>query len=337
MLLGVLVSLSAFAQDFEYTYEGQTLTYTITGDNTCQTKAGFLETGDSYISWGCGNDVSNSLVIPAVAVYGTKEYSVTAIGDYAFIDCKKLTSVVIPESVTIISESAFSDCSRLTSINIPTSVTTIGYSAFSGCICLTSIEIPESVTAIGESAFSGCSRLTNIDIPESITNIGSYVFSDCGSLIDIDIPKSVTNIGFEAFSNCKNLISIVIPESVTTIGDGAFSGCSGLTYVYYKTVNPIEANDNIFSYETYKGSTLYLAKGGFEKAIETEPWCRFDNINEVDFSGIDDIVTDAEIDFSAPVEVYNINGVLVSDNIDNLSSGIYIVRQGNKTKKIAVK
>lgn len=41
---------------------------------------------------------------------------------------------------------------------------------------------------------------------------------------------------------------------------------------------------------------------------------------------------------NAPVSIYNLSGVLVSNGkADNLPSGIYIVRQGNKTKKLLIK
>lgn len=147
MLLGVLVSLSAFARDFSYTYEGQTLTYTITGDNTCQTKAGELRTSP-------GNEVKGSLIIPSVAKDGEKEYSVIAIGDFAFWENYSLTSVIIPNTVTSIGVAAFFSCNTLASVEIPNSVTEIVHSAFWGCSSLTSISIPNSVTSIGDYAFS---------------------------------------------------------------------------------------------------------------------------------------------------------------------------------------
>ena len=73
-----------------------------------------------------------------------------------FQDCKKLTSVIIPNSVTYIDSYAFNGCSGLTSVAIGNGLTFIGGSAFKGCSGLTSITIPNSVTSIGSSAFRGC-------------------------------------------------------------------------------------------------------------------------------------------------------------------------------------
>ena len=81
---------------------------------------------------------------------------ITAIGDYAFYNCKALKSVTIPDSVTSIGGYAFYNCKALESVTIPDSVTSIGGYAFYDCGALESITIPDSVTSIGGGAFSAC-------------------------------------------------------------------------------------------------------------------------------------------------------------------------------------
>ena len=157
--------------------------------------------------------------------------SVTSLADYAFQECSKLTTVMIPNSVTIIGKAVFDRCRSITSIVIPNSVTSIGSYAFFSCNGLTSITIPNSVTSIGDTAFCNCISLMSVTIPNSVTSIELYAFSNCRGLTSLTIPGSVTSIGTCAFQNCGGLTSVTIPDSVTSIGHSAFANCSKLTHV----------------------------------------------------------------------------------------------------------
>ena len=254
----ILCSLAAWAQTFTaIAPTGQTLKFTITGTNEVSVANGSVTP-------------TGALTIPSTATNGSTTYRVTSIGDYAFFDCRGLTSVTIPNSVTSIGTVAFGDCSGLTNITIPNSVATIGYSAFLGCLDLTSVNyigtiaewcgisfgtdvanpiyyahtlsfngtpmgttltIPNSVTSIGSYAFENCSGLTSVIIPNSVTSIGDYTFADCCGLTSVTIPNSVTIIGISAFSGCNGLTTVTIPNSVTTIKDWTFYYCNGLTSV----------------------------------------------------------------------------------------------------------
>ena len=135
-----------------------------------------------------------------------------------------LKSVVIT-SATSIGDNAFLDCRSLTSVKIPNTVTSIGRSAFSGCRSLTSITLP----------FVGASKDGN-----SNTHFG-YIFgassySDQRGYIPSSLKNvvitSATSIGDSAFYNCSSLTSVEIPNSVTSIGEDAFFW-SNLNVVYY--------------------------------------------------------------------------------------------------------
>ena len=189
-----------------------------------------VEGGNIYLDKATGTITDcdyrvTEAIIPA-EIDGVK---VTSIGEWAFRNCTKLTSIEIPNSVTSIGYNAFGGCTSLASINIPNSVTSIGGSAFQGCTSLASIDIPNSVTSIGNYAFDGCTSLTSVTIPNSVTSIGECVFRSCTSLTSATIPNSVTLIGEGAFGGCTSLASVTIPESVTSIGAYAFRSCTSLT------------------------------------------------------------------------------------------------------------
>ena len=214
------------------------------------------------------SEYSGAIDIPATVTYNDITYSVTSIGNYAFLGCTSMTSVTIPESVDSIGSYAFRSCSGLTSVTIPNSVTSIGKHAFYECSGLTSLHItdlaawcgivfddyeanplyyahhmfvngeeitdliiPDGVTCINDYAFSFCSSLTSVTIPNSVTSIGSYAFRNCSGLTSVTISNSVTRIGYYAFCYCSGLTSITIPNSVTFIGNSAFYRCSGLASV----------------------------------------------------------------------------------------------------------
>lgn len=168
----------------------------------------------------CPRGRSGSYTIPA---------GVTEIGNGAFRDCVKLTSVTIPEGVTKIGSYAFSYCRYLNGIRIPNSVNAIGEGAFWGCQWLKTATLPKGITTVEKLTFSACISLESITIPEGVTRIGELAFYSCGSMMNITIPASLTEIGDRAFYDCAAMTDFVASGSIDRIGSFAFSGCSGLT------------------------------------------------------------------------------------------------------------
>ena len=126
-----------------------------------------------------------------------------------------------------IGNSAFSNCTRLTTVELGDGVTSIGTSAFLKCTQLSSIAIGSGVISIGTSAFSGCTALTNANIGSGA--IGESAFNGCTSLVNVTLGNGVTQIGKNAFIRCAQILSITIGSGVTSIGSGAFNGCTALT------------------------------------------------------------------------------------------------------------
>lgn len=205
---------------------------------------------------GHTDDLKSEIVIPETIQSEGNTYSVTSIGNRAFLSCQVLTSVTIPNSVTSIGDSAFYNAG-LTSVTIPNSVRSIGMEAFSGCP-FTSVTIPSSVTIIDVDAFSNCPSLTSVTILDGITKIESEMFMGCWSLTSVTIPNSVTSINPSAFSDCHKLTSVTIPNSVTYIDDSAFRN-TALTSV------------------TIPSSVTYIGPSAFGECINvTDVYCYAD-------------------------------------------------------------
>ncbi|MDO5558326.1 MAG: DUF4434 domain-containing protein [Oscillospiraceae bacterium] len=120
---------------------------------------------------------------------------VTVIDWYAFENCKKLTSVHIPDTVTHISRFAFVHCISLEKINMPSSLYSIEQYAFFDCPELDDIVLPDGLAVIEQRAFSGCLKLSGISVPASCKTIGEYAFFDCVSMHSICVKGSDTAFG----------------------------------------------------------------------------------------------------------------------------------------------
>ena len=108
-----------------------------------------------------------------------------------------------------IGEKAFTDCSRLTSLTLPVGITSIGYDAFAYCSGLTSLTLPAGITSIGEFAFSYCSGLTSIYVyAEKVPRIGSYAFEGCASRkCTLYVPKGTyDNYRLSEFGYFENIV-----------------------------------------------------------------------------------------------------------------------------------
>ena len=183
--------------------------------------------------------------------------NVKFIGDYAFVECNQVTTIV------------YEDGNKLEHI---------GKGGFGGCPLVEEMPIPESVEFIGEYAFSLCSNLktfkmvgsgngkyivrgngalyddTNLalvryppkneaetyEIEMFRDSIAPAAFRDCNNLKTIQLPTRYLNnkmrFGAASFCDCKNL-KTVENFSLTgiTVLNGLFRGCEKLTSIELPT------------------------------------------------------------------------------------------------------
>ena len=243
------------------------------------------------------------------------------------------SSYTIPATVESIGDYAFSE-SRLSSIFIPPTIKSIGKYAFEYSN-IKNINFSNSIAIIETGTFSYCKFLKSVMIPNSVKSIESMAFYYCEDLMNVTISDSVSKIGSSAFAGDFRIGTIKLPALLTELGTNAFNGCNCVNEIFYPSDDPVESLPNVFHEQTYKSAKLFVPKGSIYKFFLTEPWSLFENIEEYNISSIEDVLVD--FDINAPIKVYNINGIYISDRLDNLSKGLYIVKQGKKANKLLIK
>ena len=192
------------------------------------------------------------------------------IDSHAFLNCKKLASITLPNSVTYLGENnpnsydggVFEGCESLTSFTFPssyasnnlpsftfkncTNLATInwnGYNpkrlnknAFENCDKITWSQVPQSVEELGDNCFYICDALTSVDLSR-IKKMDTGVFWGT-PLTSVEWPAAVTEIPANTFWACGQLTTIKgIPgqpgawDNITKIGENAFNMCTALTTI----------------------------------------------------------------------------------------------------------
>ncbi|MBR4388581.1 MAG: leucine-rich repeat domain-containing protein [Prevotella sp.] len=278
--------------------EGVTWSFTLRGSDATITGSSFSE-GD--------------MVIPSIVYSNGTAYTVTSIGDYAFVTyddfgqiTPEYTSVTIPPCIRKIGVLAFGEsavpkvivqdiaawCDMDFSDDWFTNPLN-GARLFSDMNTeITDLIIPEGVTRIGDFAFLGCISLKSVSFPSTLKSIGGDAFENCSNITNINIPEGVTTIGDCAFSYMLALESVTIPSSVVSIGEWAFSDNIKLKEVISYITEPFSIDSNTFiSQETQciEVDALYVPLGCVNAYRNTAGWNQFPYIYEIGTNGQDGI------------------------------------------------
>lgn len=294
----------------------------------------------------------------------------------AFGGCEQLNNLWFPEGLRTIGYQAFHSCLALTSATLPSTLTQLGIYAFNGCTALKSVVIPAGITKLDRATFQSCTALTNVSLPATLDTLGVYCFAGCTALASIQLPAQLTTMEWGAFASCIGLLSITLPEKLDTIPykafaacirlqtvtlpDGlkavksyAFDGCGNIERINLKGCTPPDLEMTAFDNNIHSYSILEVPYGCAETYRNHPVWGKFTKLSENIPTHVTTPVTDQpEVTLNennltvqtAPgqaIRVYTTDGRLLHHTTGTLQAtlqaGIYVIRTGQWTRRVAVR
>lgn len=295
--------------------------------------------------------------------------TVTSISAKSFKRCKGVFNLVLGSGLTSIPDGTFEGFTNLKKVVIPSNVESIGQNAFKGCTALGEITIGSGVREIGDFAFDGCKSFSVYACPLTPPKAENNVFSVYKGQLYVNDNESV-----QRYSNAWtcwdqfNAVPMITPTHMEASGEkltfepGTQIQLTAslkpdnvtLPNIFWESTNPqiatVDHNGLVtFHWILEENSSSKMRKATAEEQADCKIIARslYANGPEAIFTsegitnGVCDIISDknanGEIDYTTPYEVYNLSGICVASSRDNLASGIYIVRQGATTNKIAIR
>ena len=189
--------------------------------------------------------------------------SLESIGSGAFVGCKGISDISLPDSVKTIGEAAFAG-SSVQQIALSDNVTHLGARAFSSATELSNVELGSGITTIHSGTFEHCRSLESITMSNQVETIKQSAFYGCTSLKDVELSSSLKEIGPYAFASCEALEHIKIPLSVEHVSPMAFDECTSL-----RSITLGDKIINIHDFSEMSNLNEMLQQLRDEKAIET--------------------------------------------------------------------
>jgi len=297
--------------------------------------------------------------------------SVTDIALSSFTNCIQLSSLKFryPSSLVSIGNFAFANCAQLNQgVDITPNIVSIGDYAFIGSsISVTVNELNQNYSSFNGALYDKNKTLLFyvppttkglMEIPATVGSIAIDAFYNCSGLTGISIPNSVKKFGDWAFENCSGLTTVTIPASVDSIGKMAFQNCTGLISVYTEDSVPINltASDSVFKNVDKENCVLWVPTGTKTAYMNANQWMDFKRITEYELTEIQGINKDVDFNVypnpttgkvnfkssdNSVIRIYTPSGILINSlkaggslksfDISSFPSGIYLIKQQNKS------
>lgn len=204
----------------------------------------------------------------------------------AFLGCKSLREIELPDCVSKLGKDAFRDCSALQHLTIPSSVTVLPAHLLSWCVSLRSIILPPRLKSIKQGALQYCRSLQSVELPPSVAEIDLNAMAYCSSLRSIEFPRSVRSLGAYVMSECVSLERAVLPGNDALLGELIFSGCRSLRQLVEPSVKVPRFDCASFIFEPdetslYEQCVLLVPHNQTARYGRAPGWSLFTHIEEI--------------------------------------------------------
>lgn len=257
--LGVDKSASGFNDVCVWSYDADTKTMTIDGENIVSQNDDDSELLPTYSVDENGNKhyAYRGFETLILGEHVHKFYAAANADNYPNLRTFDMSRSAVSELTAALCSSA------VTSLILPHNLKTIDEGALFE-LNIEKIDIPSTVESIGNEAFMS-SRLKSVTFGESKIAFGDNVFAECAALETVDLSKvtfakTETNeagtVPAGMFKNCTSLSSINI-SNAKAVGDNAFNGCSSLSEVIRNSDAEISIGNYAFNGTSALNDTVF--------------------------------------------------------------------------------
>ena len=311
-----------------------------------------FEDADKEISLGSNGNNPLFKDCPLDEVYIGRKLSYQTSSSYGYSPFYRNTSlrtVEITDAETQIYDNEFYGCTNLSSLKIGNGVKTIGKWAFSGCSSLDYFSAGYNVESIGQEAFSDCSSLTkfysySVEPPvcgdQALDDINKW---DCTLFVPNESSDEYRAAPqWKDFFFIDEMDAVLVAELRLNLTELNFD--NEVPVQLSVEVLPANAADKEVEWLSSDESVVTVSDDGLVTPVadgtatiivrskdgNAETTCSVTVNLTLGIGGI-------ALDSTESIEVYNLNGLHISDSIIGLPAGIYIVRQGASIRKVTVK
>lgn len=207
------------------------------------------------------------------------------------------------------------------STNIPSHITDLGLMKVGDTYTVTASSINMSINSMSGYSFSKCTELIGGD-PILLAN--GEKLSSYQTMPNYDTRRDRTAIGTD--ETHTKMYVLIVEKSSSSIGANAQELASIMKCIgCYDALN-FDGGGSTTMWTSGAGVLNYCSDGS-PRAVRNGIFVIFDPSN-----GIDDVMTDTDVDENAPIEYFNLQG----ERVTNPTGGLYIKRQGSVTSKIII-